>query len=150
MNSSIKGLEANKTSINNSTPYCTHCNREGHIAQKCWKLHPELKKETKKSSNKRRKGKDNKDNNKPKDEESKSASPKVIMSASTTTTTSYAQNRSLETTKLVLDSGASEHFTPNKEWLLNYEELSNKTIIVANSAKAAILGKGNIPLLYKG
>jgi HKD family nuclease len=72
------------------------------------------------------------------------------MSASTTTTTSYAQNRSLETTKLVLDSGASEHFTPNKEWLLNYEELSNKTIIVANSAKAAILGKGNIPLLYKG
>ncbi|TVY34294.1 Retrovirus-related Pol polyprotein from transposon TNT 1-94 [Lachnellula cervina] len=39
-------------------------------------------------------------------------------------------------TQLILDSGASEHYTFNKDWLLGYKSISNKTV----------LGKGSIPV----
>ena len=33
----------------------------------------------------------------------------------------------LNKNKLVLDSGATEHFTPNKDWLVNYQKVYNKS-----------------------
>lgn len=48
--------------------------------------------------------------------------------------------------KLVLDSGASEHYTPNKNWLLNYKPISNKSITIANGDKMPVLGIGDIPI----
>ena len=48
---------------------------------------------------------------------------------------------------LVLDSGATEHYTPNKDWLLDYKNTCNKYIAVANGVKLAVLGIGNIPVL---
>jgi hypothetical protein len=48
--------------------------------------------------------------------------------------------------KLVLDSGATEHYTPNKDWLLDYKEINNKFITVANGDKMVIKGIGNIPV----
>ncbi|TVY47171.1 Retrovirus-related Pol polyprotein from transposon TNT 1-94 [Lachnellula cervina] len=49
-------------------------------------------------------------------------------------------------TQLILDSGASEHYIYNKDWLLDYKSISNKSIRVANSQSLAVLGKGNIPV----
>jgi hypothetical protein len=51
--------------------------------------------------------------------------------------------------KLVLDSGASEHYTPNKHWLLNYKPVTNKSITVANGTIMPILGVGDIPIKVK-
>ena len=45
--------------------------------------------------------------------------------------------------KLILDSGASEHYTPIKEWLINYKIVLNKTIIIANGTKVPIIGIGD-------
>jgi len=67
--------------------------------------------------------------------------------------TSYAsQAFELDNTsnnRLVLDLGASEHFTPNKDWLLDFKKLNNN-ITMANKAKVSLLDKDNIPILYKG
>ncbi|KAF4615563.1 hypothetical protein G7Y89_g15302 [Cudoniella acicularis] len=150
MNSKDSNLEANKASIN-SKPICTHCNKTGHLKNKCWVLHPELKKDaskgTSKDNNKKNKNKKDKET---KEEDKSTSSPRVIMSASLINTSYSSSTSSLESNKLVLDSGASEHFSPNKDWFLDYKELSDKTITVANKAKVAILGKGSIPLVYKG
>ncbi len=52
--------------------------------------------------------------------------------------------------KLILDSGASEHYTPIKEWLIDYKEVLNRTIIIANGTKVPIKGVGNIPIILGG
>ena len=49
--------------------------------------------------------------------------------------------------RLVLDSGATEHFTPIKEWLIDYKKVYNKYITIANGAKVKIEGIGNIPTI---
>ncbi|KAK6579968.1 hypothetical protein PZA11_007676 [Diplocarpon coronariae] len=51
--------------------------------------------------------------------------------------------------KFVLDSGAIEHYSPNKNWLINYKPVSNKAIIIANGESMPILGKGDIPIKTK-
>jgi len=71
----------------------------------------------------------------------KKESPKVIMSAFS----SIIDDPKLG--HLLLDSGASEHYTPYKEWLLNYKPVYNRYIIVANGDKLAIKGIGDIPIV---
>ena len=49
--------------------------------------------------------------------------------------------------KIILDSGASEHYTPIKDWLIDYKPINNQYITVANGTKVPIKGIGNIPIL---
>ena len=56
----------------------------------------------------------------------------------------------LNKNKLVLDSGATEHFTPNEDWLVNYQKVYNKSITVANGKRLAIEGTGDIPAIANG
>ena len=46
-----------------------------------------------------------------------------------------------------MDSGASEHYTPYKDHLINYKPVFNKSVIIANGVKLPIKGIGNIPVL---
>ncbi len=46
----------------------------------------------------------------------------------------------------ILDSGASEHYTPYKDYLLDYKPVYNKTVIIANGVKLPIKGIGHIPV----
>ena len=48
--------------------------------------------------------------------------------------------------KLLLDSGASEHYTFNKDWLLNYKPIYNKSVTIANGQDLPVLGQGDIPI----
>jgi len=60
-------------------------------------------------------------------------------------------NLSLATSKpsnrIIVDSGASEHYSPNKDWFIDYKEVKNKSIIVANGQRIPIRGIGNIPII---
>jgi hypothetical protein len=47
---------------------------------------------------------------------------------------------------LILDSGASEHYTPYKDLLLDYKPVYKKSISIANGLKLPIKGVGNIPV----
>src|SRR6202035_4537666 len=49
--------------------------------------------------------------------------------------------------KIILNSGATEYYTPNKQWLLDYTIVNNKSIIVANGQRLAVRGIGKIPIL---
>ncbi|CAL3971482.1 unnamed protein product [Diplocarpon coronariae] len=141
--------------------YCTHCKLSGHISEKCYKLHPELRpfnkkankaKESKSSSNKTLISAWNK-----KAKEPKNDSSKTLISAwkkdSTTSIVSHSselsQITSTDNMKFILDSGATEHYSPNKNCLINYKPISNKAITIANGKSMPILGKGDIPIKTK-
>jgi hypothetical protein len=47
---------------------------------------------------------------------------------------------------LILDLGASEHYTPYKDILLDYKPVNNKSVIIANGVKLPIKGIGHIPI----
>ena len=127
-------LEANKATKPNKGFY-KHCKKKGHIEARCFIKYPELK--NNKPSNKNNK-KDKKGDNKNK----KNESSKAIMSAF-----SFINNKSDYNYKLILDSGATEHYTPIKEWLIDYKLVPNRTIIIANGTKVPIEGVGDIPII---
>ena len=163
----ISELQANKIGPKfnrNKVPFCTYCDKKGHLQEKCFEKYPELK--TKKTSNNNKnKNTKSKKPNKETPKTPKSESNKLIMTTLSLNTDidtdinidtgidnynySYrsATTKDLFTDTIVLDSGATEHYTPNKDWLLNYKEVKNKSIIVVNGIKLPILGEGDIPIL---
>ena len=141
MNAS-QSLEANRATRANRDSFCSYCKQKGHLEARCFKKYPELKpKEFSSSSKPKKDSKEDPDSDNDNTKESKST--KVIMSI-------LANNQIIQEKKLVLDSGATEHYTPNKDWLLDYKDVSNKSIILANGNKIAIEGIGNIPILIEG
>jgi len=100
---------ASKNKNKNKKPICKHCKKIGYIIDKCWILHPEL--QTSKDNEGKNKG------NKSNDNKSKNESTKGVI-------TSLAYNLedlTLENNKagyiapeLILNSGASKHYTYNK------------------------------------
>jgi hypothetical protein len=134
--STSTNLEANKA-IKPKKGFCTYCNTSGHIEPNCWVKNPELKRQF---LNKKNKFNKNKANNNPNNKDIKTESSKAIMSA-------FSAIRGDFNYKLILDSGATEHYTPIKEWLIDYKTVQNKTIIIANGTKVPIEGIGNIPII---
>ncbi|CAL3962787.1 unnamed protein product [Diplocarpon coronariae] len=140
--------------------YCTHCKLSGHISEKCYKLHPELRPFNKKAN----KAKESKSNSKPKNDSSKtlisawkkdSTTSIVVNKAQDNSTpkeshlSELSQITSIDNMKFVLDSGATKHYSPNKNWLINYKPVFNKAITIANGESMPILGKGDIPIKTK-
>ncbi len=133
--SSISDLEANKA-IKPNKRFCIYCNKKGHIEPKCFLKYPELRTSyNNKTSNK------SYNSNRDKEDNYKVESSKAIMSAFIAN-----KNRNKFDNKLVLDSGATEHYTPIKRWLIDYKIVKNKTIIIANGTRVPIKGIGNIPI----
>ena len=180
-NSNIN-LEANKASYNNNQSYCKHCNKKGHIEDKCYIKYPELKNNYSSSNINKNKNKNKykEVSKEPKNIFKKQQSTKAIMSTllvdnnintniinnSTLLKTINNNNFSKEEKEffniikekvinksniinnksLILDSGASEHYTPYKDYLLDYKPINNKSVIIANGIKLPIKGIGNIPV----
>jgi hypothetical protein len=124
MNSN-SGLEANKAIKSKKTKkqaYCKHCNKKGHLEERCFVKYPELRTSKKDATNRAR---------------NKAGSNKAVMSAMTTISVDPTisvdsiTNAAIKPNyKVILDSGATEHYTPIKEWLIDYKEISNKSIFV--------------------
>jgi hypothetical protein len=119
-------LEANKAGSNKDS-YCKHCKRKGHVESNCYKKYPELKPKNKanKPSSKKSKKKSDKEDSKDSSnkDNNKAESSKVIMNALSNNQTiednispiNYFSKSNDFKNKLVLDSGATEHYTPNKD-----------------------------------
>ena len=149
-------LEANKTASN--TPICRYCRKSGHLEAKCYKKYPELRPNNPNNSKNPKTSKFNKDKNKDKNKankEVKTESSRVIMSAFSTynrgkSTPNKTKNSAFNATNtfskycFILDSSAIKYYTLNREYLMNYKLVKNRTIIVANSATLAIKRVGNI------
>jgi hypothetical protein len=117
---------------------CKYCNKSGHIEANCWIKNPELRREGTSKPNKAKARKQAKNPNK----ETKTESSRAIMSA-------FSAIEGDSNYRLILDSGATEHYTPIKEWLIDYKIVKNKTIIIANGTKVPIEGVGDIPIIIK-
>ena len=39
----VQRPNSNSSSTSNNRPHCSHCNKQGHVADKCWLLHPNLR-----------------------------------------------------------------------------------------------------------
>jgi len=157
-------LEANKVykGNNNTKPFCKHCNKSGHLETRCYTKYPELKNNSNSNSNSNNSNKSNRSNKKNKnksnsDNSNSKESNKTLMLASTNKRTITNKNNSISysisnfytnsNNTIILDSGATEHFTPNKDWLLDYKPVNNRYITIANGTKLPLLGIGNIPIL---
>ncbi|TVY50361.1 hypothetical protein LCER1_G008756, partial [Lachnellula cervina] len=141
---------ANKTT-SNKIPLCRHCGKRGHIEPKCWDKYPELRT---KLSRQNKKPRSSNNSTSEKTESTKAVMMTLVSHGLVNQETSLVYNglSDQETslvynglndqeskfykTQLILDSGASKHYTFNKDWLLNYKSISNKTV----------LGKGSIPV----
>jgi len=47
----------------------------------------------------------------------------------------------------ILDSEASKYYIPNKKWLINYQNIDNKSLIIANNNKLFTKNKEDIPII---
>ena len=148
-----KSFKSNYNS-NNTTPFCTHCNKKGHLESKCYAKYPELKKgniNINNNINNKYKGSNHNPNSKFKNNKgfkknpNKTESNKLIMSCKIYNSTLNINNNINR--RFILDSGATEHFTCNKDWLINYKSILNKNTFVANGTKIPILGIGSIPII---
>jgi hypothetical protein len=101
-------------------------------------LHPELK------NSKSNQDKSNKSND---DNKSKNESTKGVMTAlAYNLEDSDLEKAGHIAPELILDSGASEHYTYNRDWFLTYNKISNKSIKTASGHVLPVIGQGNIPI----
>jgi hypothetical protein len=122
---------------NNSRPnkanrkHCKYCNKLGHLEQQCFKKNPEL------APDKPR----NQEGNKKEINKDRSS---LLYTSTTTIHPNYSRPTEIGP-YFILDSGATEHWTPNKEWLEDYTP-ERKTVYLANNATTEALGYGNIDI----
>eukprot|EP00253_Pinus_taeda_P015803 PITA_15803 len=50
----------------------------------------------------------------------------------------------------LIDSGASFHFTPHREWFCEYEKYDGGDVILGDDRKARIIGRGKVKLKLQG
>ncbi|CZT12866.1 uncharacterized protein RCO7_11731 [Rhynchosporium graminicola] len=142
-------LQANKAfkgKNSKGSKKCGYYNKINHIEANYYIKHSELI--PNKSTKKKSKGKGAK--------ESKEESTKALISSfsSTSSSSSYSSTAdqayaTIYNYRIVLDSGASEHYTPNKSLLLDYKPVSKKSITIANSDILTIIGRGDIPIITR-
>jgi gag-polypeptide of LTR copia-type/Domain of unknown function (DUF4219) len=96
-----------------SSLLCTHCQKRGHVESTCWAKYPHLK------------------------DNSKSAAGEARVAFHTTTKTArkahIGGSGENQPTHWILDSGASEHFSPHKHVMTNYKALTEP--VEVNTAK---------------
>ena len=50
----------------------------------------------------------------------------------------------------LIDSGASFHFTPHREWFCEYEKYNGGDVFLGDDRKARIIGRGKVKLKFQG
>jgi hypothetical protein len=114
--------------------FCKFCKKSGHIEESCFKKYPELA--PKRASNSNNKQYNFKEQKSLKNNESKGSRSSLL----------YSSENINKKTSFIIDSGASEHYTPYKDWLDDYIEFK-KPIYIANNQSMQALGYGNISLI---
>ncbi|HTS05200.1 MAG TPA: DDE-type integrase/transposase/recombinase, partial [Candidatus Eisenbacteria bacterium] len=126
---------ANTTHITRSNLLCTHCNKRGHVESTCW-----AKKD------------------KPKASITGEAKVAFQTAAETTKTARKAHIEGHgntdgdggNPTHWILDSGASEHFTPHKHILIDYRSLDEPVEVNTAKGKLHGIGVGSVHITVEG
>src|SRR5437773_4222156 len=99
---------------------CTHCQKKGHVESTCWTKYPHLKDKSKSTA---------------------TGEARVAFHATTKTARKVQSGGNDEYSNpkhWILDSGASEHFTPYRHVLIDYKTLDEP--VEVNTAKGKLFG----------
>jgi hypothetical protein len=111
---------------------CTHCQKKGHVESTCWAKYPHLKGNTKPTA----------------------ASEARVAFTATTTTARKAHIGGYgevgNPNHWILDSGASEHFTPHRHIMVNYKSLDEPVEVNTAKGKLHGIGTGSVHLTVEG
>ena len=61
-----------------------------------------------------------------------------------------SSNTNVEHESWLIDSGASFHFTPHREWFCEYEKYNGSDVFLGDDRKARIFGRGKFKLKLQG
>src|ERR1700724_1976054 len=124
----------NPTNSTNSGLVCTHCKKPGHVESTCWSLHPELRR-----------------NGKPSINESVNiafhTSSGVIRQASVKAEAKLSEK--WDPNHWILDSGASEHFSPYRQLYGSYVPLKEAVNVYTAKGRMQGVGIGNIDVMVE-
>jgi hypothetical protein len=105
-------------------PYCTHCNKAGHVMDTCWTLHPDLRKQRQQSNSE-------------------------YALAVTVSNSCCSANSATATPGVGLwhvDSGASSHLTGNRTWFTELHQCQPVTVTVADHGTLTCAQRGTVVL----
>lgn len=154
------GYQGNNFIKDYKPPWCTHCKRKGHRADKCYILHPHLRPSTPKAniSQEDGSGQAQASSSKQTKEVAMTASHGDIVRKSDLESLLKAianlnqSGISLFASKpnktLIIDSGASHHMINNPDLLTNIKP-TNGNVVIANGDKVPIEGLGELKLFDK-
>src|SRR5271170_4688994 len=130
------GGGGNSNGNSKSNLLCTHCQRKGHVEATCWAKYPHLK------------------------DKSRSSITAATLEARVAfrTTTKVVRKTSIDKNDgecgnpqhWILDSGASEHFTPHKYILIDYKSLDKPVEVSTAKGKLHGIGIGSVHLTVEG
>src|SRR5579859_958111 len=118
----------------NAKLVCTHCKKTGHVESTCWTLHPELRRNDKPSIKDRA-------------NIAFHTSSDVIHSASVKADSKASEK--CNPNHWILDSGASEHFSPYRQLYSSYVPLREAVNVFTAKGKMQGIGIGDISIMVE-
>ena len=115
-----RGTSRSKSKGRKSKLKCWYCNKTGHLKKDCWK---------RKESN----------DSKSKENLVKSYSGMIDEVLSICSVSGYNE-------EWLLDSGASHHVCPHKEWFSSYQTVNDGCVLLGDNSPCKTLGFGNIKI----
>jgi transposase InsO family protein len=130
-----QGSRTSRTNKNQQRKYCNHCQKQGHLKEDCWILHPEKKKDFPKNQRKAR-AKGKQDQN---EDQMVATAISGMISQINPTNTMYGH--------WLFDTGASNHICNNVNLFTSYEPNKN-TLPCITTANGIVSpsGKGEVKL----
>ena len=125
-----KGRHKAGNSSGKSSLLCTHCQKKGHVESTCWRKYPHLK-----------------------DKSTAAAASEARVAFQGTTKTAgkaHIGENDGNSEHWIIDSGASEHFSPYKHILTNYKSLDEAVEVNTAKGKLFGIGTGSVNLTAEG
>ncbi|HEU0048972.1 MAG TPA: hypothetical protein VFQ43_15375, partial [Nitrososphaera sp.] len=122
----------NSNGNSRSNLLCTHCQKKGHVESTCWAKYPHLKDKSSPST--------------------AGSEARVAFHAATTARKAHigGHGENGNPNHWILDSGASEHFSPHEHVMTNYKSLSEPVEVNTAKGKLHGIGTGSVHLTVEG
>ncbi|KAG8501441.1 hypothetical protein CXB51_003771 [Gossypium anomalum] len=124
-----RGKSKGRSKSSNRGKTCNFCKKKGHIKSECYKLQNKIKRE---AANQKGKQPEN------------SGEADVVEDYSDGELLVASVNDSKVSEEWILDSGCTFHMSPNRDWFITYETVSEGVVLMGNNASCKIAGVGTI------
>ncbi|KAG8478019.1 hypothetical protein CXB51_027833 [Gossypium anomalum] len=124
-----RGKSKGRSKSSDKGKTCSFCKKKGHIKSECYKLQNKIKR---KATNQKGKQPEN------------FGEADVVEDYSDGELLVTSVNDSKVSEEWILDSGCTFHMSPNQDWFITYETVSEDVVLMRNNASCKIAGVGTI------